>query len=119
MAHFAEVIDGVVTRVVVVNNNELLVDGVEVSQKGIDFVADLLGGTWVQTSYNNNFRKHFAFVGGTYDSVRDEFVLPSPFPSWALDNNNDWQPPTSYPSGNDFYYWDEESLSWILVPDAG
>jgi hypothetical protein len=114
MAHFAEVIDGVVTRVIVVNNNELLVDGVEVAQKGIEFVASLFSGTWIQTSYNNNFRKNFAFVGGTYDSVRDEFVLPSPFASWTLDSNNDWQPPTPKPEG-DFYCWDEESLSWVEV----
>ena len=114
MSHFAEVTDGVVNRVVVVHNDELLVDGVEVEQKGLDFVTDLLGGTWIQTSYNNNFRKHFAFVGGAYDSVRDEFVLPSPFPSWILDSNNDWQAPISRPDGD--YAWDEDTLSWVDNP---
>ena len=114
MSHFAEVTDGVVNRVVVVHNDELLVDGVEVEQKGLDFVTDLLGGTWIQTSYNNNFRKHFAFVGGAYDSVRDEFVLPQPFASWSLDANNDWQAPTPKPEGD--FYWDEESLSWLAIP---
>jgi hypothetical protein len=117
MAHFAEVIDGVVTRVIVVNNNELLVDGIEVEQKGLEFVASLFEGTWIQTSYNNNFRKNFAFVGGTYDSVRNEFVLPSPFPSWTLDSNNDWQAPNPQPEGD--FYWDESSLSWLPIPDAG
>ena len=114
MAHFAEIINDSVVRIVVVNNSELLVDGIEVEQKGIDFITGLLGGKWVQTSYNNNFRKNFAFVGGTYDSVRDQFVLPSPFLSWALDANNDWRAPTPKPDGD--YAWDEGTLSWVDNP---
>ena len=117
MAHFAEISDGVVTRVLVVNNNELLVDGVEVEQKGIDFLQDLVGGTWVQTSYNNRIRKQYAGTGYTYDAVADVFVVPQPYASWTLDSNHDWQPPTPRPEGS--FYWDEESLSWLPVPDAG
>ncbi len=117
MAHFAEISDGIVTRVLVVNNNELLVDGVEVEQKGIDFLNNLLGGAWIQTSYNGNIRKQYAGIGYTYDAVKDEFVAPQPFPSWTLDSNNDWQAPTPKPEGS--FYWDEESLSWLPIPDAG
>lgn len=117
MAHFAEISDGIVTRVLVVNNNELLVDGVEVEQKGIDFLNNLLGGAWIQTSYNGNIRKQYAGIGYTYDAVKDEFVAPQPFPSWTLDSNNDWQAPIPKPEGS--FYWDEESLSWLPIPDAG
>ena len=64
-----------------------------------------------RTSYNNNIRKQYAGVGFTYDDVRDEFVQPQPFPSWALDENNDWQPPTPKLEGD--YYWDENLLVWV------
>ena len=46
----------------------------------------------------------------------EKFILVQPFPSWALDGNNDWQPPTPKPEGD--FYWDEESLSWLPIPDA-
>ena len=64
-----------------------------------------------RTSYNNNIRKQYAGVGFTYDDVRDEFVQPQPFPSWTLDENNVWQPPTPKPEGD--YYWDENLLVWV------
>ena len=114
MAHFAEISDGIVTRVLVVHNDELLVDGVEVEQKGIDFLNNLLGGTWVQTSYNGNIRKQYAGIGFTYDADADQFVAPQPFPSWTLDSNNDWQAPTPKPEGS--FIWDEETLAWVETP---
>jgi hypothetical protein len=103
MAHFAEILNGVVQRVIVVHNNE--------EANGAQFCHDLLSGEWIQTSYNGNIRKQFAGIGYTYDHVRDEFVAPQPFESWTLDENNDWQPPTPKPDGD--YYWDENLLVWV------
>jgi len=114
MAHFAEIKNNVVVRVVVVNNNELLVDGIEVESKGAEFCNNLFGGTWVQTSYNNNIRKQYAGVGFTYDADSDVFIAPQPFPSWSLDGNHDWQAPTPMPEGD--WMWDESELSWVEVP---
>jgi hypothetical protein len=114
MAHFAEIQNGIVTNVIVVNNSELLVDGVEVESKGEEFCHNLLGGEWIQTSYNNNFRNTYAGIGFTYDADADVFIAPQPFPSWALDSDYNWQPPTPKPEG--FYAWDEESLSWLAIP---
>lgn len=114
MAHFAQIENGTVINVIVVHNNELLVDGVEVEQKGIEFCQSLFGGDWVQTSYNGRIRKQYAGVGYTYDAVKDQFVAPQPFPSWTLDSNNDWQPPTPKPEGS--FYWDEETLAWVEIP---
>jgi hypothetical protein len=76
MAHFARIENGTVTQVIVVHNNELLVDGVEVESKGVEFCQSLFGGNWVQTSYNANFRGAYAGVGYLYDSDADEFVAP-------------------------------------------
>ena len=113
MAHFAEVLDGVVQRVIVVHNNELLIDGVEVESKGAEFCTNLLGGDWIQCSYNNRIRKQFAGVGYSYNSTADVFVAPQPFSSWTLDSNYDWQPPTPKPEG--LYSWNESQLKWVLV----
>ena len=107
MAHFAEINDNnIVQRVLVVNNS--------LEHRGADFLAnDLgLGGHWIQTSYNNNFRKQFAGIGFTYDADADVFIAPQPYPSWSLDENFDWQPPTPRPSEGR-WVWDEESLIWI------
>jgi hypothetical protein len=71
MAHFAEILDGVVQRVIVVHNNE--------EANGAQFCHDLFGGEWVQTSYNNRIRKQFAGIGYTYDSNADVFIAPQPF----------------------------------------
>lgn len=114
MAHFVQIVNGVVVNGIVVHNNELLVDGVENEAKGKEFCNKLLGGEWIQTSYNNNFRKQYAGIGWTYDADADQFVSPQPYPSWSLDSNNDWQAPTPKPEG--VYVWDEESLSWLAIP---
>jgi hypothetical protein len=114
MAHFARIENNIVVNVIVVHNNELLVDGIENEQKGRDFCHKLFGGEWIQTSFNNNFRKQFASIGYTYDVVNDEFVEPQPFISWSLDLNNNWQSPTPKPEGKS--YWDESTLAWVEVP---
>ena len=107
MAHFARIENNLVTEVLAVHN--------DLEDRGADFLAnDLgLGGTWVQTSYNNNFRKQYAGIGFTYNATNDVFIAPQPYPSWSLDENYDWQPPTPRPDFNDVYFWNEEDLKWI------
>ena len=118
MAHFAELDENnIVTRVIVVHNNELLdTSGNESEAKGVEFCSTLFGHTnWVQTSYNSNIRKQFAGTGYTYDSDSDVFVAPQPYPSWSLDDNSDWQAPTPMPEDDNMYSWNEETQSWDLV----
>ena len=111
MAHFARIENNLVTEVLVVHN--------DLEHRGADFLAnDLgLGGTWIQTSYNNNIRKQFASIGYTYDSIADVFIAPQPYPSWSLDVNHDWQPTTPMPTEGR-WSWNEETLSWdeIVLP---
>jgi hypothetical protein len=107
MAHFAEInSDNQVLRVIVVAD--------ENEANGAEWCHNLLGGTWVQTSYNGRIRKQYAGIGYTYDETADEFVAPQPYASWTLDANNDWQAPTAKPEGN--YMWDEETLAWVATP---
>ncbi len=118
MAHFAEInSDNVVTRVIVVHNNELLDgNGVEQESLGVTFCQSLFGGTWVQTSYNNTIRKNFAGAGFTYDSGRDAFIPPKPFASWVLNETTcQWGAPVAMPDDDVTYQWDEASTSWIEV----
>lgn len=120
MAHFAELgMDNIVQRVIVVHNNELLDEnGVEQEVLGRNFCQNLLGGTWIQTSYNGNIRKNFAGAGFTYDSTRDAFIPPKPFESWVLNEETClWDAPVAMPDDGNRYTWNEETTSWDLVTE--
>jgi hypothetical protein len=73
------------------------------------------GLTCKRTSYNNNIRGIYAGIGFTYDAVNDVFIASQPFPSWSLDENDDWQPPTPMPSTGGPYEWSEEDLEWVAI----
>lgn len=115
MAHFAELDkNNIVKRVIVVDNKDCrTADGVEKESIGIAHCEWLLGGRWVQTSYNGNFRRRYAGKGMRYDADLDMFIAPKPYPSWTLDANGDWQPPTPQPEGE--YEWNEGTQSWDAV----
>jgi len=138
MAHFAEIDDnGTVLRVVVVGedipvsgggtlgDNDMHIDG---EKWCISFFK---GGVWKQTSYNSNFRKHYAGKGYVYDSSKDKFLLPQPYASWALDANDDWQAPVTYPTVTSYgtpdedgmvdtylITWDEPNLRWLAEDNS-
>jgi hypothetical protein len=118
MAHFAQINENnIVTQVIVVHNNELLDEnGVEQESRGQQFCTNLLGGNWIQTSYNSTFRKNYAGIGFAYDSVRDVFIPPKPYTSWVLNENTcQWEAPVVYPTDNKLYTWDEEHTTWLEV----
>jgi len=125
MAHFAELIDGIVARVVVVSNADTASNGVEDGAIGAAFCANLLGGEWLQTSYNTSggihngggipLRYNYAGIGYTYDAVRNAFIEPKPYPSWVLDEATcRWGAPVPYPATGQ-WVWDEASLSWVAL----
>ena len=120
MAHFAELdADNNVLRVIVVSNADMIdANGVEQEALGIAVCQSVCGAdtTWVQTSYNNNFRKKYAGIGDKFDAAGNVFYNPNPpYPSWVLDANYDWQPPTPRPDDGKLYEWDETTLAWIEV----
>ena len=116
MAHYAEIVDGLVVRVTVVNNAVITVDGVEDGAIGAAFCHALLGGAWVQTSYNGNIRKNYAGIGYTYDTARDAFIAPQPFASWVLDEATcQWGAPVPMPAEGGPWQWDEATLSWVAA----
>jgi len=122
MAHFAKIDDNnVVLEVIVVHNNELLQNGIESESKGIQFLIDWSGGytNWKQTSYNGKIRKNYAGIGYTYDPQRDAFIPPKPYSSWVLNENTClWETPVTMPTDGQQYVWNEETLSWTVIPDV-
>ena len=124
MAHFAELDNNnVVLRVIVVGNDCVPSDEhVDGETWCINFFK---GGTWKQTSYNHNFRKQYAGIGMTYDAAKNKFLSPQPFASWALDANDDWQAPVTFPTVTtygsndplDIYLisWDEAGQKWTAT----
>ena len=111
MSHFAKVENGIVTQVIVAE------------QDVID--SGLFGTGWVQTSYNTSggqhpegrpMRKNYAGIGYTYDVSRDAFIAPKPYASWTLDTETYvWNAPTPMPTDGKRYEWDEATLAWVEV----
>lgn len=109
MAHYAFLdSNNVVTEVIVGIDETELIEGLDTET----WYGNFRGQTCKRTSYNNNIRKQYAGIGYTYDAVNDVFVAPQPYPSWSLDNNFDWQPPTPRPEGLD-WYWNEDLGEWV------
>ena len=121
MAYFAQINDSnVVTRVISVNDIECLDQhGQENEAIGALFCHNLLGGTWLQTSFNARIRVRFAGIGYRYDSVRDAFIPPQPYLSWVFNEITlDWDAPIPYPTDGKVYAWDESIQQWVEVPAA-
>ena len=114
MAHFAKLENNVVTQVIVVSNQDILDEkGQESEELGIKFCSNLLGGTWIQTSYNGKIRKNYAGIGYKYDPILDAFIPPQPFASWVLDETTcQWKAPIDMPKNGKLYTWDEEAQNW-------
>lgn len=115
MSHFAQIDENnIVTRVLVIE------------QDTID--TGLFGdpASFIQTSYNTRgnihllggtpLRKNYAGPGYTYDSQRDAFIPPQPFPSWSLNEDTClWDAPVPMPADNKQYYWDENAQNWVEI----
>jgi len=118
MAHFAEIDkNSTVVSVLVVDNVVIIgSNGEEDENIGIDYLKRLVNDNdWVQTSYNGKKRRRYAGIGMTYSAEHDAFLLPQPYPSWALDldDPDDWVPPTPMPTDEGYWHeWNEEEQEW-------
>jgi len=106
MSHFAKINNGIVTEVIVAEQ---------------DYI-DSLDGTWLQTSYNTHGNQHpegrplrgnYAGIGFTYDATNNVFYGPQPFPSWILNNTTWlWEAPIAMPTDGKKYKWNESIINW-------
>ena len=123
MGHYAKVVDGKVTQVIVAEEDFF------------NTFVDTSPGTWLQTSYNTRggvhyepnsntpspdqnkaLRKNYAGIGYSYDPTLDAFIPPKPYPSWVLDEQTCWwNAPVPMPTEGGPYTWDEATQSWVAV----
>ena len=121
MAHFAKVVNGLVTQVIVAES------------EFFELFVDTSPGEWIQTSYNTKagvhynpetgepsadqskaLRKNYAGVGFTYNKTLDAFIPPKSFASWNLNNETGlWEAPSEKPDDEKQYKWDESNLQWV------
>lgn len=111
MSHFAKVCDGIVTQVIVAE------------QEFFNTFVDSSPGEWIQTSYNTHggqhpegrpLRKNYAGIGYSYDHVRDAFIPSKPYASWVLNEETClWDSPVPYPTDGKIYRWDENTQQWV------
>jgi hypothetical protein len=117
MGHFAKVVDGKVTQVIVAE------------PEFFQTFVDSSPGAWLQTSYNTRgnvhygadgkpdggvaLRGNYAGVGYSYDAQIDKFIPPQPYPSWVLSPLTIlWEAPVAMPTDGKPYQWDEATQSW-------
>jgi len=114
MGHFAKVVDGKVTQVIVAE------------PEFFNTFVDSSPGQWIQTSYNTQggqhllggtpLRKNYAGIGYSYDATRDAFIPPKQFESWTLNEDTcQWEAPTPMPTDGKLYRWDEPTTAWVEV----
>ena len=114
MGHFAKVVDGKVTQVIVAE------------PEFFDTFVDSSPGTWLQTSYNTHggvhtkggtpLRGNYAGIGYHYDPVADVFYAPQPYASWVISPLTFlWEAPVAMPKTGGPYSWDEATQSWIEI----
>jgi hypothetical protein len=116
MSHYAQIQNGIVTQVIVADE---------------DFIASGAVGPaseWIQTSYNTQggvhaqggtaLRGNYAGIGYTYDSEHDVFYAPQPYASWTIASPTwTWSAPVAYPEDGRIYVWTESTQTWDLAPD--
>jgi hypothetical protein len=125
MAHFAKVVDGAVSQVIVAE------------PEFFETFVDSSPGEWIQTSYNTRggvhynpetgepsadqtkaLRKNYAGIGFTYDRIKDAFIPVKPFDSWLLDDETClWEAPIPMPTDGKLYNWNESTTSWEEVTE--
>ena len=120
MGHFAKVVDGKVTQVIVAE------------PEFFNNFVDSSPGSWIQTSYNTRggvhygadgqpdggiaLRGNYAGIGYSYDHINDVFVAPKPYASWTLNQTTwTWEAPTPMPTDGKPYQWDEATKAWTEI----
>ena len=113
MAHYAFLnADNVVTEVITGIDETELIEGLLPET----WYGNFRGQVCKRTSYNNNIRYNYAGIGYTFDTVRDAFIAPKPYPSWVLDEATCWwKAPVPMPSEGGPWRWDEATLSWVAL----
>jgi len=106
MSYYAKIVDAKVINVITAE------------ESFFDTFVDETAGTWIETKMDGSIRKNYAGIGFSYDSTRDAFIPPQPYPSWTLNEDTClWNPPIPYPTDDNKYNWDEDQQQWTIIND--
>jgi hypothetical protein len=122
MAHYAFLDENYIVTEVITGKNESNFDWET-------HYGNFRGQLCKRTSYNTQggvhttggipFRKNYAGIGYSYDSNRDAFIPPKPYASWQLNESTClWESPVPMPTDTNQYYWDENTVNWIIQPQV-
>jgi hypothetical protein len=126
MAHYAYLDENNIVTMVIVGKNEDEAPGDWETYYGAKRTSyNTRGGVYYDPNTNEPgpdqtkaFRKNYAGIGYTYDATRDAFIPPQPYPSWILDESSClWNAPVPYPTDGKRYVWDEDTTSWMEIPE--
>ena len=109
MAHYAFLdANNIVTEVIVGK------DETDLSEDWEQFYGAIRNQVCKRTSYHGNIRKNYAGIGYTFDSGRDAFIAPTPYPSWVLNEQTcQWEAPVPMPTDGKWYIWGEDKKAWF------
>jgi len=101
MAHYAKIVDGKVINVITAETSFF------------NTFYDDTPGQWIETKIDGSIRKNYAGIGFSYDSEKNAFIPPQPYPSWKLNESTcRWEAPSTYPDDGKVYLWNETSKAW-------
>ena len=101
MAYYAKIID------------EKVVNVITAETSFFNTFYDDTAGQWIETKIDGSIRKNYAGIGFSYDSIKDAFIPPQPFPSWTLNESTcQWECSVSYPDDGKNYIWNETTKAW-------
>tara|TARA_B100001094_G_scaffold93238_1_gene89120 strand:+ start:196 stop:513 length:318 start_codon:yes stop_codon:yes gene_type:complete len=104
MGYYAKIVDAKVVTVITAEKSFF------------DNFYDDTAGSWLETKIDGSIRKNYAGIGFSYDSTRDAFIPPQPYPSWTLDEDTClWEAPTAHPDDGKMYNWNETDKQWDEV----
>jgi len=96
--------------------DNLVVNVIVAEESFFDTFVDDSPGTWIETKMDGSIRKNYAGIGFSYDSTRDAFIPPQPYPSWTLNEDTcRWECPVAHPNDGNIYEWNETDQQWDEV----
>jgi len=112
MKHYACIKNGEVINTTIFDNPSEELLSIFVNEFNLDEVVIISDG---------DFLWNKVVIGGTYDG--EKFWLPQPYPSWIKNQEtNEWEAPVPYPTieegSDENYIWDENTISWLLLPPS-
>lgn len=100
-----------------VDENNILIEYFKVNEGDTDILNYLKEKYNATNIFKMDLSKEIASIGEAYWNG-NRFVWPSPYPSWVFnDELNNWEPPIPLPEDNNVYVWNEETISWTMVPN--